>query len=64
MPLYSFKCQKCNYTFTVLQRFDDPEPYCPECGSVKTDKQVTAPGGFEFKGGGFYHTDFKNKSNA
>lgn len=61
MPLYVYKCIKCNHVFTTLQKLGAEDPCCPECGSVKTEKQVTAPSGFDFKGGGFYQTDYRHK---
>jgi putative FmdB family regulatory protein len=61
MPLYDFKCSTCNNHFTVLQKYNDPNPKCPQCGSSDTQKQLSAPGHFDLKGGGYYATDFKNK---
>lgn len=60
MPLYDYKCPKCGTEIDVLQSFTSPAPNCPECGTVMS-KEVSKPGGFEFKGSGFYATDFKNK---
>lgn len=61
MPLYTFQCISCKHKFTVLQKMNEMYPQCPECGN-KTEKLVSAPSGFEFKGNGFYQTDFKNKN--
>lgn len=60
MPLYDFKCNSCNNKFTVLQKIIDPKPACPTCGGI-VEKLVSAPGSFEFKGNGFYETDYKKK---
>jgi putative FmdB family regulatory protein len=62
MPLYNYKCEGCGEKFTTLEKLNSTiQPPCPKCGSGETTKQVTAPSGFEFKGGGFYVTDFKDK---
>ena len=60
MPLYDFKCPQCGKEVELLQSMSAPNPACPVCG-CDMDKQVSKPAGFEFKGGGYYATDFKNK---
>ena len=60
MPLYDYKCPKCGNLIDVIQSSTTEAPKCPKCGTVM-EKQVSAPAGFEFKGGGYYQTDFKNK---
>jgi len=59
MPIYSYKCTKCDHHFEVRQRFsDDPLTECPVCGSPV--RKVITPVGIVFKGSGFYVTDNKN----
>jgi putative FmdB family regulatory protein len=44
MPMYEFKCDKCNHTFEELlttYELKKEMPKCPECGSKKTKKQVS-----------------------
>ena len=59
MPIYEYKCSKCEYQFELIQRFsDNPVEICPECNKKAVTKLVSAPS-FRLKGGGWYDTDFK-----
>ncbi len=63
MPLYEYKCSKCNEVFEVLQRFSDaPVKVHEGCGG-KVMRLLTAPS-FQFKGSGFYITDYSNKHSS
>jgi putative FmdB family regulatory protein len=63
MPLYEYKCNKCNEVFEVLQRFSDaPVKVHEGCGG-KVKRLLTAPT-FQFKGSGFYITDYANKHSS
>ncbi|MGD8534851.1 MAG: zinc ribbon domain-containing protein [Candidatus Aminicenantes bacterium] len=60
MPLYEYKCQKCASVFEVIQKISDsPLIECPECGG-RLKKVLTAPA-IQFKGSGFYITDYAKK---
>lgn len=61
MPLYEYKCKSCNKTFEVLQRISaEPLSNCKFCrGDVEKLISVSS---FQFKGSGWYITDYKNKS--
>ena len=62
MPIYEYKCSKCEHQFEVIQRFsDNPIEICPECNQKSVNKLVSAPS-FRLKGGGWYETDFKTGS--
>ena len=62
MPIYEYKCSKCEHQFEIIQRFsDNPLESCPECGQKSVKKLVSAPS-FRLKGGGWYETDFKTGS--
>ncbi|MAJ85279.1 MAG: FmdB family transcriptional regulator [Gammaproteobacteria bacterium] len=62
MPIYEYKCSKCEHQFEIIQRFsDNPLESCPECGQTSIKKLVSAPS-FRLKGGGWYETDFKTGS--
>ena len=62
MPIYEYKCSKCEHQFEIIQRFsDNPLESCPECGQKSINKLVSAPS-FRLKGGGWYETDFKTGS--
>ena len=63
MPLYEYQCTKCKHRFEKIQKFSDPEiKKCPECGG-KVEKLLSAPA-VQFKGSGWYVTDYANKSGA
>ena len=62
MPIYDYKCSKCEHQFEVIQKFSDkPIKICPECNQGSVQKLVSAPS-FRLKGGGWYETDFKTGS--
>ena len=62
MPIYEYKCSKCEHQFEIIQRFsDNPLESCPKCGQKSIKKLVSAPS-FRLKGGGWYETDFKTGS--
>ena len=57
MPLYEYECDSCGHRFEVIQKFSDsPIETCPSCGS-KVHKLQSAPA-FQFKGSGWYVTDY------
>ncbi len=63
MPLYEYQCQKCGHRFERIQRFSDPlVKKCPECGG-KVEQLISAPA-VQFKGSGWYVTDYAKKSSA
>ena len=60
MPLYEYECLACGERSEILQRFSDPPlAACPKCGG-EVKKLVSAPG-FQFKGTGWYATDYAGK---
>ena len=62
MPIYEYKCLKCEHQFEGIQRFsDNPVETCPSCNRKTVKKLVSAPS-FRLKGGGWYETDFKTGS--
>ena len=63
MPLYEYKCKKCNEVFEVLQRFSDAPVKVHEACGGKVARLLTAPS-FQFKGSGFYITDYANKHSS
>ncbi len=64
MPIYEYTCAACGHQLEALQKLSDPLlTDCPECGKPALKKQISAAG-FRLKGGGWYETDFKNKSGA
>lgn len=63
MPLYEYQCEKCGHRFEKIQKFSDkPIKKCPQCGK-KVHQVISAPA-VQFKGSGWYVTDYANKSEA
>ncbi len=61
MPLYEYQCADCGKVLEVIQRFsEDPLAECPECGG-RLEKLLSAPA-IQFKGSGWYITDYARKS--
>ena len=62
MPLYEYQCTACSERVEVIQRISDP-PYahCPKCGG-DMKKLVSAPA-IQFKGSGWYKTDYASSSS-
>ncbi len=60
MPIYEYQCQKCGHRLEAIQRMSDaPLTKCPECRG-KLKKLISAPS-FQFKGSGWYVTDYAGK---
>ena len=63
MPLYEYECETGGHRFEVIQKFSDPPvEKCPTCGGP-VRKLISAPG-FQFKGTGWYVTDYARKDQA
>ena len=63
MTLYEYECKKCGHRFERIQKFSDkPVTRCPECGG-KVEQVLHAPA-VQFKGSGWYVTDYARKSSA
>ena len=63
MPLYEYQCKKCGHRFEKIQKFSDkPVKKCPECGGA-VEQTISAPA-VQFKGSGWYVTDYAKKSTA
>ena len=57
MPLYEYRCSKCNDVFEVIQKFSDaPLTVHEGCGG-SVERLISAPG-LQFKGSGWYITDY------
>jgi putative FmdB family regulatory protein len=60
MPLYEYQCDACGHRFEKIQKFSDAlETTCPKCGGV-VHKLMSSPA-IQFKGSGFYITDYAKK---
>ena len=60
MPLYEYKCLKCGRNTEKIENVAGPHlKKCPHCGG-KVESVITAPS-IQFKGGGWYVTDYGGK---
>ena len=60
MPLYEYKCPK-GHTFEKIESYSAPEiQKCPKCGAKAG--RVLAPSAIQFKGSGWYVTDYAGKN--
>lgn len=63
MPLYEYRCTACGHRFEKIQSFQSPElTECPVCKG-KLERPLSAPA-FQFKGAGWYVTDYAGKGAA
>ena len=63
MPLYEYRCETCGKVFEVIQKFSDaPLETHPECGG-KVERLLSAPA-LQFKGSGWYITDYAKSSTS
>ena len=62
MPLYEYECEACGHRFEVIRKFSDPPlEICPVC-SGHVHKLLSSPA-IQFKGSGWYITDYARKNS-
>jgi putative FmdB family regulatory protein len=62
MPLYEYLCEN-GHAFEKIQKFSDPlVQVCPTCGAA-VRKLMSSPA-IQFKGSGWYITDYAKKDSA
>ena len=59
MPLYEYECEAGHHFEKILKFSDPPIETCPTCGKP-VHKLVSSPA-FQFKGTGWYITDYAKK---
>jgi putative FmdB family regulatory protein len=63
LPLYEYKCTKCGHQFEKIESVSaSATKKCPKCGA-KAERMVSASA-IQFKGSGWYVTDYGGKSSA
>jgi putative FmdB family regulatory protein len=64
MPIYEYKCPKCNNLFQLLERMSEATEIrkCPKCGEGA--RKIVSLSSFHLKGSGWYVTDYKGKSSG
>ncbi len=64
MPLYEYLCGSCGKRTEVIQSFrEKPLKICPHCGKKTLKKLLSAPA-IQFKGSGWYVTDYAGKKGG
>jgi putative FmdB family regulatory protein len=62
MPIYEYRCTKCEHEFEAWQKMSDPPiKVCPKCHAHKVEKLVSLSS-FQLKGSGWYATDYGGKN--
>ena len=63
MPIYEYQCAQCGKRFERIQKFSDPPvEVCPSCGGRV--ERLLSPPGIQFKGSGWYVTDYARKATS
>jgi len=63
MPIYEYECKKCQTRSEVYQKVNDKPPTkCKKCGG-KLERVISAPA-IQFKGSGWYVTDYASKATS
>jgi putative FmdB family regulatory protein len=63
MPLYEYECDACGGRFEVIQKFSETSSECRRCGQGPVRRLTAAPA-FQFKGTGWYVTDYAQKGKT
>ena len=62
MPLYEYKCSVCQETTEYIQKVNDaPKTDCGKCGRKDSLVRLISPPALQFKGSGWYLTDYSDK---
>jgi putative FmdB family regulatory protein len=60
LPLYEYACRQCGHRIEKIQKFSDPPlTQCEKCGGSL--KQLLSSPAIQFKGSGWYVTDYARK---
>jgi len=63
VPLYEYECKSCGHHFEKIVKFSDPpHTTCPKCNHEGVQQVISAPA-VQFKGSGWYVTDYAKKSS-
>jgi putative FmdB family regulatory protein len=63
MPIYEYRCEKCNTVIEKIQKFSDPIlTECEVCGGPLV--KLFGKPALQFKGSGFYITDYVKKTGS
>ena len=62
MPIYEYECGKCRKTIEVIQKMSD-KPLKKHAGCGGSLTKMNTASGFQFKGTGWYVTDYARKES-
>jgi putative FmdB family regulatory protein len=62
MPIYEYECSKCGQKIEVLQKMTD-KPLKKHAGCGGSLTKLISAAGFQFKGTGWYVTDYARKES-
>jgi putative FmdB family regulatory protein len=63
LPLYEYKCKKCGKVMEKIRKFSDPPLTVHEDCGGELDQLLSSPA-IQFKGAGWYVTDYAKKSSV
>jgi putative FmdB family regulatory protein len=64
MPLYRYRCDKCDYVFTVLEPVkSNSVKVCERCGKLAARREISRVG-VVYKGSGFHSTDYRRNGGG
>ena len=64
MPLYEYECDACGQRFEVIRKFSDPPlDACTRCQKGPVRRLLSSPA-IQFKGTGWYITDYAQKGKT
>ena len=63
MPLYEYECDACGGRFEVIQKFSETTEQCRKCGKGPVRRLTSSPA-IQFKGSGWYITDYAQKGKS
>jgi putative FmdB family regulatory protein len=64
VPLYEYECDACGRRFELIRKFSDPAvEACAVCGKGPVRRLLSSPA-IQFKGSGWYITDYSQKGKS
>lgn len=66
MPTYAYTCSSCKAALDIFHSIaEEPVKTCPQCGKDALKRGIGGGNAvFQFKGKGYYETDYKGESSS